>query len=72
MTTIELVRQLKNKTGDNVLPGDELTDFRGRKWIFDGVARWPEPGKSGKVRVRQKSSGFHMIMYFTVFGLEEK
>ena len=37
-------------TGD-LLPGDEVIDFRGETWIFDRASRAGEPGRSAKVEV---------------------
>lgn len=33
--------------------GAVIRDFRGQRWTFISIAREPEPGKSGKVFVRE-------------------
>lgn len=38
--------------GEPISKGDTIADFRGDTWLFDSIARMPDPdGRSGKVMV---------------------
>jgi hypothetical protein len=55
--------RVTDKGGKEILPGDEVTYFRGNKGTFQGVSRGPVPGKTAKVLV----DGFEY--YANVFDL---
>jgi hypothetical protein len=55
------------KNGTEVLPGDEITDFRGDTAIFERAVRAPDAGRTGKIQVRADVGGEY---YMGVFGLE--
>lgn len=46
--------------------GDTVTSFRGVEYIFLGIERMPEEGRSGKVRVAD-SEGTELVFYDMVF-----
>jgi hypothetical protein len=45
--------------GNEVFPGDTITDFRGEPLTFKGVGRAPEIGRSGKVYVEGRLGWFN-------------
>jgi len=51
-----------------ILKGDEIRDFRDEDWIFIGVSRLPEEGKSGKVTVFKGEGHFTREFYPSVFN----
>jgi hypothetical protein len=59
----------RKETGEPVIPGEEITDFRGDKATFVAVAQEATPGSSGRVRVNQ--GGAHDREYYPgVYDLE--
>lgn len=42
-------RLIHRETGEEIRPGDTVTDFRGNEVTFCYISRLPEPGKSGKI-----------------------
>lgn len=52
--------------GIPIQPGDDVSSFRGDIYTFVRVTRVPEPGKSGKVLVRNES-GSAREFYPSVF-----
>lgn len=55
--------------------GDEIKDFRGKVWIYDGIDSFPVAGKSGRVRVidPEVAEGEHCRkreFYPSVFNLD--
>lgn len=46
-----------DESGKEIKKGDEITDFRGAKWIFDGITKAPGGGSSGKINAKQSHGG---------------
>jgi hypothetical protein len=57
------------KTGEPVVPGEEITDFRGDKATFVAIDQEPTPGKSGKIAVNQGGPR-DWVYYPSVYDLE--
>ncbi|QKN87729.1 hypothetical protein IXEL_28 [Microbacterium phage Ixel] len=55
---------LKTRT---ISHGDTVVSFRGVEYIFLGIERLPEPGRSGKVRVADPEDGAELVFYDMVF-----
>lgn len=53
-------------SGRSLQPGDSIKSFRGVEYTFQGIERLPEPGRSGKVRVKD-DEGNLLVFYDMVF-----
>ena len=61
------MRVIDKTTGNEVKPGNTITDFRGNLAIFIAATRANEDGRDGKVRV----GGEYGVEYYArVFNLE--
>lgn len=59
------MRAFEKDSGEEVFPGDYVTDFRGESAILAELVRAEEPGRDGKVQVE----GSPVAYYAGVFNL---
>lgn len=53
----DVARLIHKETGDVIMPGTEVADFRGDPIMFLYVSRLPEFGKSGRVMTNRRPGG---------------
>lgn len=55
--TRDQAKLISKETGEEILPGTTVPDFRGDPTKFLYISRLPEPGKEGKVMTERSVGG---------------
>lgn len=58
----QVARLVNEETGEEIQPGDQVVTFREETVIFQYVSRLPEPGKGGKIVVKERFLNLHNVV----------